>query len=436
MQAAWQTFYSVAQPIINLVLTGFEMLVEGIQNLVGTTTKDLPSIGTIVKNTFNFVLSTVQFTADAIEIAFENMPAALKLLFTTAANSIITILEKIINKFGNMAAEAAAIIALVDPNTAIKVQDKIRDLTTVKLDHIKYSEDEVDVALKLAAAHEKAFSTDNITALNKEFEGTLSNIVKLDKLGQTSKDVLDNVFQPGGTGGDEVDEKALKKLQKQREQYTNSLQKEFDSLRTETGQAQIVAQEWYDGQKAKLAELGLSWEEYGGKIDAIFENKMKEAYKKDLENASNWEAGVERAAMKLQESFGDAADAAESVFTSVFSSLEDSLTDFVTDGEFSLGNLEKAITRVALQQAVLKPMSEYFSTGGGSSIISGLFGSGGGSLFSGLFKEGGLSTSPVSGALVPASAFDHAKKFKSGGFSSGGGFPAILHPARQSFPLP
>jgi tape measure domain-containing protein len=439
MQAAWQTFYGVIEPIINLVVTVFEMIARGIQGMVGTASKDLPALTDVVSGTFNFILSTAKFTADALEIVFENFPTALKLMFTTAANAVISILENLVNGFGTYAAKAASIIALLDVNKAIKVQDAILDLTTIQIDRLPVTEQEIDLANKLAEAHKEAYSTDQIGKFKKEFEGNLSNIKKLAELNKNDPNQLNNKFGGGSAAGDEADEKALKKLQKARDKYIKSLNSEYDTMRNETGGAVAVVQEWYEKQKTTLAELGLSWEEYGNKVDAVFKNKMKEAYKKDLEEASNWEAGIERAAMKLQESFGDAADASEGVFTAVFSSLEDSLTNFVENGELSLDGLSEAITRIALQQAVLKPMSEYFSSGGGSSILGGLFGgssSGGGigSLIGGLFKDGGISTQPVSTSIISASSMRNAPSFDSGGLTSGG-FPAILHPNEAVIPL-
>ena len=437
MQAGAATFWSVIKPVFENVSFLLSAAVQGFAELIGIGKVDFPSMGVAVRATFNLILGMAKYVSSAVVIVFSNVPASLEMLFKGAANTILTVFEKTLDGVKSFASTAAAIIALVDVDKAIAIQDALAKKTDFGF--IDTSSEAIDVLKQLGAAWDAAFSEDSMddiaTTYNRKLQGIKAAAKKVDM------SQLNNKFNPGSTAaGDEDNAKALKKLQKQREKYIKSLKSEYDTIRSETGGAQEVAREWYASQKQQLSDLGLSWEEYGGKVDAVFKSKLEEAYKKDLEAASNWEAGVTRAAMSLEESFGDSADAAEGVFTSVFSTLEDSLTDFVVNGELSLGNLHEAITRIAIQQSLLKPMSQYFSGGGGQGLLGGLFGGGGsggsgGGLLAGLFKEGGMSTQPLSTAVVNSKAFNNAPQFASGGMSSGGGFPAILHPDEAVIPL-
>ena len=436
-RAAFQTFFEVLQPVINLAVAGFEMMARGIQSFVSSSSEDLPSFSDVVVTVFNFVLSTVKFTADAIVIAFGDMPSALKLLFTEAANGIITVFEKILNSTTELVAKSASIIALYDVDLAQKIQAGIRKSLGIQLTRIALSNEEIDTAGKLKVAYDSAFSTVQVEKFGKSFSTNLTKIQTQEKLGLPDPTQLSNVFSTGSGADtrltDPGESGGLKKLQQERKSFVKGLEGDFESLRSETGQAKQVVNEWYDSQKQQVASLGLSWEEYGGKIEAVFQDKLKEAYLKDLEAADDWASGVERAAFKLGESMGTSADAAASAFTSVFGGMEDALTEFVSTGQLDFkkfaDSILKDLTRIAVQQAIIKPLSQSFTGGGGG-------GGGGmlGGLFGGLFKEGGLSTQPTSVGLMPSN-LSNVPRFASGGMTSGGGFPAILHPNEAVIPL-
>ena len=137
-----------------------------------------------------------------------------------------------------------------------------------------------------------------------------------------------------------------------------------------------------------------------GKVStAEYTDKLVELKIKALENSKDISSGIERGLLGLQQKYSDLASSAEQVVTNAFQGMEDALVEFVTTGELSFSSLIDSmvadITRLAVQQAIMQPLTEALGglggsggggdSGGGNWISSAL--SGLGSLFG--FAEGG-----------------------------------------------
>lgn len=93
---------------------------------------------------------------------------------------------------------------------------------------------------------------------------------------------------------------------------------------------------------------------------AITQEEFRNASRKNrievLEDQRTLVAGVERAMLKIEESFGDTASNVEQAFTTVFQNLEDRLVDFIETGEFSirefLDTIRQEISRVFVREAI------------------------------------------------------------------------------------
>lgn len=479
MKAAMMTLVQVAQPLLNFLNEGFQFVAQAVANFVNDGVANLPSFSTVVKTVFNFVLSTVKAAAGIIPLLFKNIPASLELIFVTAANKVISVFESIINGFlrmgtllagavpgigkigtflsdtfvtaANFIAKAyqtilggllvlvsktSDAIAPVAADLAADLRKSVSeglkaglsgdDIPTVSFARLGLSEEATSTGKAIQAVIQDAFSTDTINAFGAAVGTNLATVQTQAKLAAVDMELLNNRFSP--KRGDAPDDKAIKKLASSRKSFIDGLNSDFDSLRSETGEAQEVVREWFEGQKVILADLGLSWEDYGGKLTAVFDDKLKDAYKKDLDAATDWASGIERAAVQLQESIGNSSDASQDAFETWFGGMEDSLTDFFTTGKLSVkdfaDDMLNQLTRIAVQQAIIKPLAGLFTGaaggGGGLASLAGSFFSGG----AGLFKEGGLSTKPV----------ETLPQFAAGGLTSGG-FPAILHPDEAVIPL-
>jgi len=114
-----------------------------------------------------------------------------------------------------------------------------------------------------------------------------------------------------------------------------------------------------------------------------FNKKLRELELGKLEDRTDFGAGIDRALIDLREKFNDVATQAENAFTNAFQGMEDALTEFIATGKLSFSDLVDSITadisRIAVQQALLKPLTNFLfpaGEGGAGGFLSGLFGSG------------------------------------------------------------
>ena len=122
-----------------------------------------------------------------------------------------------------------------------------------------------------------------------------------------------------------------------------------------------------------------------GKINtAEYGDKLVELRIKALENSKDMSSGIERGLLGLQQQYSDVASSAESVVTNAFKGMEDALVTFAQTGKLSFSDLVDSmvadITRLAVQQAIMKPLLEALGGGGGG--LGGGGGGGGGSWIS------------------------------------------------------
>lgn len=149
-----------------------------------------------------------------------------------------------------------------------------------------------------------------------------------------------------------------------------------------------------------------------------------------LRQSREWQDGVTRALKDYADAATDSAKAAEQATTLAFKTMEDALVSFVTTGKFEFASFADSIladiTRIAVRQAILAPLANWFGggSGGGGDLLGGL-----GQVFAGIFHEGGIvgrSTAPVRG--VDAALFLTAPRYHAGGFAgiAPDEMPAIL----------
>lgn len=117
-----------------------------------------------------------------------------------------------------------------------------------------------------------------------------------------------------------------------------------------------------------------------------YTEKYKELRDSQLEGATDFASGVERAFNSINADIEDVASSIENVLTDAFVGVEDALTEFVTTGKLSFSSLVddmlKQITRLAIKQAILKPLMGLFGgifggSGGLGGLVSGIFGGSG-----------------------------------------------------------
>lgn len=155
-----------------------------------------------------------------------------------------------------------------------------------------------------------------------------------------------------------------------------------------------------DALNQLLREGAITADEYG--------NRLRDAQLRALEGQTTFEAGFERAQLRLQQSVFDTASQVESVFTNAFESATDAIIDFTTTGQANFrqfaSDILRQIARIALQRALLSALPGGFgvaAAAGGGSLPG--FQNGGSFVVGG---AGGADSQPVGFMATPGERVD------------------------------
>ncbi|NUB24708.1 tape measure protein [Azospirillum brasilense] len=207
-------------------------------------------------------------------------------------------------------------------------------------------------------------------------------------------------------------EKAAEEAKRAKETLSENLFRESKDVLTPTAFALAELDRWKSEQHELLKKAGLDWDEYSGKIQTIFDAKLKKIWDDDLKRAKDWGSGMKRALQDYAESATDAAKNAEDLFTNSFKSMEDALVEFVKTGKLDFKSLADSIVadiaRITIRQSITGPLAQMMGGamgGGGGGGMGSMF-SGIGSWIGGLFgfANGGVMTS---GGSVPLHAYSN-----------------------------
>lgn len=117
-----------------------------------------------------------------------------------------------------------------------------------------------------------------------------------------------------------------------------------------------AAEAWRDKALASLKKAGAGYSRYATDVQAIFQEKLADAYEADLKRRDDWAAGIERALLKQKEEMTSWADFSESVMTKWAEAGEDAFVRFVKTGKATLSDfvdfVADAFARMAYQQVI------------------------------------------------------------------------------------
>jgi len=124
-----------------------------------------------------------------------------------------------------------------------------------------------------------------------------------------------------------------------------------------------------------------------GKISVDdYNKKLVEFRISALQNSTDIASGLERGLLSMKEQYTDLASTAEKAVTDAFQGMEDALVTFVTTGKLSFSDLINTmmedITRLAVQQAIMQPLTEALASIGSSAGSASSSSSSGGSWIS------------------------------------------------------
>lgn len=118
---------------------------------------------------------------------------------------------------------------------------------------------------------------------------------------------------------------------------------EWQQLTTTMNGNTTATQEWYAQEKRILEAAGLQNSIYAQQVEQIYSQRLIDARKRDLQNATDWASGVSRALVSLDEQYGNMAKVSESIFTSAFDKMSDAITEFVTTGKLDFRSFATSV---------------------------------------------------------------------------------------------
>jgi len=240
-------------------------------------------------------------------------------------------------------------------------------------------------------------------------------------------------------------EKAAEEATEAHDKAIQKINQELAKSKTSFADAKQSIDEWKDQLLSDLGTGDAETQKYADQVEQIYNQKLKDAYYKSLQDSKDWSDGSIAALHKYSDEATNTSKAADQAFSTAAKGIEDSLTDMVTTGSINLQKLDSVIqsvvqdiTRSIIKQSITGPI-----TGSLADLLSGRSDSGGGgggslfssfgSIFSSIFHDGGVvGESGASRRSVPSWLFAGAPRFHDG--LSPDEFPAILQRGETVLP--
>ena len=239
--------------------------------------------------------------------------------------------------------------------------------------------------------------------------------------------------------------KAAAEAEQAHDRAVEKLNQEMAKSKTSFAQAKEGIDAWREKMIADLGGVTEANQHYIDVVDQIYNQKLKDAYYKSLEDSKSWQDGAIAGLHKYAEEATNASKVVSDVFSKAADGVNSSLTDMVTTGKFnmkSLGStvqsLEKDLLNSFFKQNVTGPIAGWLGNmlgggaapgAGGAAGGSGMFGS----LFSSIFHEGGVVGEGFAAKRsVPSILFTGAPRFHNG--LAPDEFPAILQRGETVIP--
>jgi TP901 family phage tail tape measure protein len=381
--------------VTGFVQTFFTSAVEWISGFTLNWSDALSAIGQFIRDGINAYIGLwVGFLSSIRPVIVEGIPNLFKLAMAAAYNTVLAGLQNIIDAvtsgLGSLG-DALDYIPGIDG-----VGDSIRKSLDFDLTDLKQDTEEFRVALdgvgdavsenfadSMARDYvgELGEAVGDVTAtLRDEFLGRIREAREVtDEFGETAEDAAvsaETLTDPiravetdaRGAAG------AMQELTDAQREFVDSLSEEYERIREENGGAVESVQHWYDRTRDRINELELEWSDYADMVETIFAERMEDAYRKDLEAASDWRSGLERALLDIGDSTAQTeADLMEGAFTSAFNNMASALSDFVLTGKLDFADLARSIiadivkmtTRMLLFRAISSFMPGFGMAEGG-----------------------------------------------------------------------
>ena len=332
----------------------------------------LNTVGGYIKDAINAYIGFYVGLIKAIgAIVSTGIPAAFNLAMGAVKNIVLDSVAFIVNTFAKAVGAVGDALGYL-PGVADGLGDSIREALTVDFGDVRadveglkadfnaagsaigdaFGSAQVDYVGKMGDAlapigdvvssigdNLQGRLIEKLQVANEEIAEATSNSTNLADVTTTAvAPALDKVAKSAGGAAD-----AMKKLNDERDAFLEGIDEEFAKIQQANGGATAAVEMWYKTQSDKLAALGPEYEAYAGKLETIFGERMAAAYQTDLDNATDWRSGIERAVMGLGDSVGSEADLAEMALTSLFDNAANAIVDFAKTGTLDFKKFAQSV---------------------------------------------------------------------------------------------
>lgn len=154
---------------------------------------------------------------------------------------------------------------------------------------------------------------------------------------------------------------------RERERTITDIRRQMDQLAPSYARDTAALQEWRAEALANLNPAAAGFEAFASDVETIFEERLAEAYRNDLERRSDWAAGLERGMLNIQDGMTTFADASQSILENWAKAGEEQFLSLAKTGKASVSDLVDfaldQFLRLAYQQAVAPGLNNLFSIG-------------------------------------------------------------------------
>ncbi len=205
--------------------------------------------------------------------------------------------------------------------------------------------------------------------LRQQRDQVVNDAKEAARLNKARADALKKSRRSGGSGArskaEKAEDRTIREIGRLRDTYDADLR---------------AAQEWREKSLANLNPAREGYDQFAADVEAIFQDRLADAYSKDLDRRDDWKAGIERGLEDINDDMRSWADISESLVTSWSEGLEDAFVELGLTGKASVKDLVdftlEQFLRLAYQKAVQPAISGVFDILGGA--LGNIFGGSGG----------------------------------------------------------
>ena len=333
-----------------------------------------------------------------------------------------------------------------DVDKELELADKLKN---AQLD--KVNEKEAEAANKLAEANQKVVESLRERVKLEGIDDPRQKFVQgeVDKLNpNASKQQISDARNAAGALYDlQKAHKDATEAEQLHDRTVQKLNEEMSKSKTDFNQAKEGLDAWREKMIEDLGGASEANQHYIDEIDELYNQKLKDAYYKSINDSKEWSDGAIAGLHKYAEEASNAGKTASQVFSKAADDVNEALVDMATTGKFNMKSLasevqslERDVLSSFFKQNVTGPIAGWFGNllGGGSA--PGSSGSSGGGIFGSIgswiasqFHDGGVvgMGSPVQ-RNVPSYMFANAPRFHDG--LAPDEFPAILQRGETVIP--